>query len=91
MGPVIETIVAEAAAWKADLLVVGSHGKGWVDRLLVGSTTERLLNELPTSLLVIPTAAAAKKRTRARARKPSRPRPRKPSRPRRSRAKGRRK
>jgi nucleotide-binding universal stress UspA family protein len=68
-GPVIETIVAEAAAWKADSLVVGSHGKGWVDRLLVGSTTERLLNELPTSLLVIPTAAAAKKRTRARARK----------------------
>jgi len=34
--------------------VVGSHGKGWVDRLLIGSTTERLLNRLPTSLLIVP-------------------------------------
>jgi hypothetical protein len=37
---------------------MGSHGKGWIDRLLLGSVTERALNELPTSLLVVPTAAA---------------------------------
>jgi hypothetical protein len=73
-GPAVETILAEVAAWQADVLVVGSHGKGWVDRLLVGSTTEQLVNALPASVLVIPTAAAAKKgrgarpRTRARAR-----------------------
>ncbi len=57
-GPAAETIEAEAAGWPADLVVVGSHGKGWVDRLLVGSTTERLLNALPASLLVIPAAQA---------------------------------
>jgi nucleotide-binding universal stress UspA family protein len=68
-GPPVETIVEEATAWHADLLVVGSHGKGWVDRLLVGSTTERLLNVLPTSLAVIPTTAAAKQGTSARPRK----------------------
>lgn len=56
-GEAVETIVEETLAWKADLVVVGSHGKGWVDRLLVGSTTERLLNILPTSVLVVPTAA----------------------------------
>ncbi len=39
--------------WSADLLVVGSHGKGWVNRLLVGSITERMLNSLPTNLLVV--------------------------------------
>jgi nucleotide-binding universal stress UspA family protein len=39
--------------WDADLLVVGSHGKGWVDRILMGSTTEKLANHLPTSLLVV--------------------------------------
>lgn len=53
-GPATETIAAEAAAWKASVLVVGSHGKGFVDRLLIGSTTEQLLNLLPTSLLVVP-------------------------------------
>ena len=47
----------EAEQWNADVLVVGSHGKGWVDRLLVGSTTERLLNHLPTSTLVVPVPA----------------------------------
>jgi nucleotide-binding universal stress UspA family protein len=57
-GEAAETIEQEAEAWKADLLIVGSHGKGWVDRLLIGSVTERLLNRLPTSLLVVPVAAA---------------------------------
>lgn len=52
-----EALAAEAADWDADLLVVGSHGKGWVDRLLVGSTTERLLTHLPTSMLVVPVPA----------------------------------
>jgi nucleotide-binding universal stress UspA family protein len=49
-----EEIAEEVAAWNADLLVVGSHGRGWIDRLLIGSTTERLLNRLPASLLVVP-------------------------------------
>lgn len=53
-GSPARTIADEAAAWGADLVVVGSHGKGWVDRVLLGSTTERLLNRLPCSILVIP-------------------------------------
>lgn len=58
-GMAVETIVAEATDWHADLLVVGSHGKGWAERMLVGSVTERLLNQLPTSLLVVPTRVSA--------------------------------
>jgi nucleotide-binding universal stress UspA family protein len=58
-GGAVETILREALDWRADLLVVGSHGKGWAERLLVGSVTERLLNHLPTSLLVVPTPRAA--------------------------------
>jgi nucleotide-binding universal stress UspA family protein len=58
-GLAVETILREAVEWHADLLVVGSHGRGWTERLLVGSVTERLLNHLPTSLLVVPAAAAA--------------------------------
>jgi len=47
-------IATEAADWNADLVVVGSHGKGWVDRILLGSVTEDLLRHLPTSLVVVP-------------------------------------
>jgi nucleotide-binding universal stress UspA family protein len=56
-GLPVDRVTAEAAEWEADLLVVGSHGKGWFDRLLIGSVTERLLNQLPTSLLVLPAHA----------------------------------
>lgn len=56
-GTAVEAISQEVADWDADLVVVGSHGKGWVDRLLVGSVTERLLNRLPTSVLVVPVYA----------------------------------
>lgn len=53
-------IAAEAARWKADLVVVGSQGKGFVDRLLIGSTTEWLLDRLTTaSLLVVPVRRVA--------------------------------
>lgn len=57
MGHVAETIIQEAKRWSADVIVLGSHGKGFVDRVLLGSATEQLLNELPTSLLVVPTGA----------------------------------
>ena len=53
-GAAAETIAREATAFDADLVVLGSHGKGWVDRLLVGSVTEDLVNELPTSLVIVP-------------------------------------
>lgn len=56
-GVPFDTIVDEAAAWRADLIVVGSHGKKWVDRLLIGSVTEDLLNNLPCAVLVVPAPA----------------------------------
>ncbi|HEY6059143.1 MAG TPA: universal stress protein [Gemmatimonadales bacterium] len=77
-GPVMETIREEAAAWNADLLVVGSHGKGWGERLILGSATERLLEDLPTSLLVVPVHAPAV--TQQPARRPARKAVRKPAR-----------
>ena len=66
-GMPVEVLLREAAEWRADLLVVGSHGKGWVDRLLIGSVTERLLNQLPTSLLVVPVYAYVEAHEPARA------------------------
>jgi nucleotide-binding universal stress UspA family protein len=65
-GTVVDTLLREAADWKADVLVVGSHGKGWAQRVLLGSVTDQLINHLPTSLLVAPVgvAAALQKRER---------------------------
>jgi nucleotide-binding universal stress UspA family protein len=57
-GAPARAIAEEAATWEANLVVVGSHGKGWVDRVLLGSTTERLLNRLPSPVLVIPIRAS---------------------------------
>lgn len=56
-GASARAIADEAGQWEADLVIVGSHGKGWVDRVLLGSTTERLLNKLPCPVLVIPVRA----------------------------------
>lgn len=58
-GTVVDTLLREAADWQADLLVVGSHGKGWAQRMMLGSVTESLINHLPTSLLVAPVGVAA--------------------------------
>ena len=53
-GPPEQVLAAEAKAWQADLIVVGCHGKGWVDRMLLGSVTERLLQHLAAATLVVP-------------------------------------
>lgn len=58
---VIPRVVREQ---KADLVVVGSHGRGWVDRLLIGSATERLLNQLPCSMLIVPVFNPARQTAR---------------------------
>ncbi len=55
-GRAAAAIATEVKEWGADLVVVGSHGKGWVDRLLIGSTSERLVDLLPAAVLVVPTA-----------------------------------
>jgi len=51
-------ILVEAAEWQADLIVVGTHGRRGVPRLLLGSVAETLLRRAPVSVLVIPPAAA---------------------------------
>ncbi|HEY6854488.1 MAG TPA: universal stress protein [Gemmatimonadales bacterium] len=53
-GVPIDTLLREVHEFGTDLLVVGSHGKRWATRLLIGSVTEGLINHLPTSMLVVP-------------------------------------
>jgi nucleotide-binding universal stress UspA family protein len=51
-GHPAEQILAMIARQKIDLAVVGSRGLGAVERLLVGSTSARIVNEAPCSVLI---------------------------------------
>ena len=48
-----ECIVKEAAAWPADLIVCGTHGRRGVRRILMGSDAEHILRHSPVPVLMI--------------------------------------
>ena len=58
-GTAADAITAEVADRHAEVVVFGSHGKGWVDRMLIGSVTERVLSALPCSMLIVPVIGSA--------------------------------
>lgn len=45
-------VVRRAQAWNADLLVVGSHGRSGVSRVLLGSVSEKIVHYAASSVLV---------------------------------------
>lgn len=53
-GPTVETLLDEARRLAADLLVVGSHGRGALYRALLGSVSEGLRLRATCPMLVIP-------------------------------------
>lgn len=50
---VSDKIAQLAEEWKADLLVVGTHGRRGVSRLLLGSVAERIVRMAPCPLLLV--------------------------------------
>ena len=48
-----QVLVETAKDWNADLVVVGSHGRGFWERMLLGSTTDALVHHAPCSVLVV--------------------------------------
>jgi nucleotide-binding universal stress UspA family protein len=50
---VADKIAELARDWKADLLVVGTHGRRGVSRLLLGSVAERIVRMAPCALLLV--------------------------------------
>lgn len=54
-GATVDTILNEAAKLEADIIIVGSHGRGALQRLLVGSVSEGILQHAKCPILIIPT------------------------------------
>jgi nucleotide-binding universal stress UspA family protein len=60
-GRVCDLVIDEAKAWKAELIVIGTHGRRGAGRLLLGSDAEQILRLAPVPVLLVraPEPAAA--------------------------------
>lgn len=52
-GEPVGSILEEAGRWGADLIILGSHGRGMLYRKLLGSVSEGVLREGEHSVLVV--------------------------------------
>lgn len=53
VGHPAEQIVKAAESWQADLVVMGSHGRTGLRRLLMGSVARNVLHHAPCSVLIV--------------------------------------
>lgn len=56
-GQPAREILAVAASTGADLLVIGTHGRGGVEHLLLGSVAEKIMRKAACPVLVVPPGA----------------------------------
>src|SRR5687768_11740374 len=71
---VSDVILEHARKWRADVIVMGTHGRRGLNRLLLGSDAERVLSETKLPVLLVRADSARRRSTAKRAAKP---RPRK--------------
>jgi len=58
-GRVCDVVVEQAKEFGADLIVLGTHGRRGVSRLLVGSDAEQIVRVAPVPVLLVREASAA--------------------------------
>lgn len=68
-GRAADSIVQQAKKWGADLIVLGTHGRRGVRRLVMGSDAEQVVRTTPVPVLLVRTkhklrASARRSRTR---------------------------
>jgi nucleotide-binding universal stress UspA family protein len=55
-GDFAETILEAAVELKAGIIVMGSHSRRWLDKILMGSVAEKVLAHARIPVLIIPTS-----------------------------------
>jgi nucleotide-binding universal stress UspA family protein len=53
-GPAVHEILAAAADWHADVIVLGTHGRGGFERLVLGSVAEKVLRKAGCAVVAVP-------------------------------------
>ena len=48
-----DVILDEARTWRADVIVMGTHGRRGLSRLLLGSDAERVLRDAPVPVMLV--------------------------------------
>lgn len=56
-GFIVEQLLLEAEAYGAELIVMGTHGRSGVQRLVLGSVTEKILRRAGCPVLTVPPGA----------------------------------
>lgn len=54
-GDFAESILKTAKETHADMIVVGSHSRKWLEKIIVGSVTEQVLRDTTIPLFIVPT------------------------------------
>ena len=54
-GDFAESILNAAKDIQADIIVIGSHSHRWLEEILIGSVTEKVLHQSTVPLFIIPT------------------------------------
>jgi nucleotide-binding universal stress UspA family protein len=55
-GRVAEILIGRAKRWRADLIVMGTHGRRGVNRMLLGSDAELVVRNSPVPVLLVRSA-----------------------------------
>lgn len=54
-GDFADSILEAAKTIKADIIVMGSHSRKWLEEILLGSVTEKVLHHTTVPLFIVPT------------------------------------
>lgn len=54
-GDFAESILKAAKEYHADIIILGSHSRKWLENVVMGSVTEKVLRHSPIPLFIIPT------------------------------------
>jgi nucleotide-binding universal stress UspA family protein len=67
-GPAAPSIIDAAASWGADLIVMTTHGRGGIGRLVMGSVADYVLHRTTTPILLVHATGAVPARPAGEAR-----------------------